>query len=323
MFRENEEGIALIWVLILLVVVGTLAAALLTSARTHTNIAVHEERMSQAFHSAEAGVEYVKTNINKALGRLHSGEEYIFPEDDNGYIEFGEIKFRVEKAEEADNTLISEGIYDDYRQRIQFELDALFFEANVFNIGRHYELDEDHFDLSGAPSDYELLKQQTVIVDWHGRFDSFEEFYDEMIDNEIDDFDKKDAAYIENKSDIDDEMLIIEESVNFTGNNPNPIKDSIIVIDGHLDAHPQRHIENSVLIVKDYINFSGASASDWENPLILIYAEEDLDGDFYLELDGTGNFDLDFDEISNLPVNISKDGIYESEDVGIKKWMQL
>ena len=64
MFKKNEDGAALVLVLLLLLVGTVLVTALATTARNHINIAVHEEGMSKAFYNADSGVEYVKANID-------------------------------------------------------------------------------------------------------------------------------------------------------------------------------------------------------------------------------------------------------------------
>ena len=62
MFRKikNENGIALIMVLVLLLVVGGLTAALLNFGAFNIRFGVSEADRAKAFYAADAGVEYTR-----------------------------------------------------------------------------------------------------------------------------------------------------------------------------------------------------------------------------------------------------------------------
>jgi len=60
---RDKKGVSLIWVLILLVVVGGLSAALLSSAVFNINFGSDEVNTSRSFYAAEAGVERTKAEV--------------------------------------------------------------------------------------------------------------------------------------------------------------------------------------------------------------------------------------------------------------------
>ncbi|MGM0502701.1 MAG: hypothetical protein ACQERJ_09230, partial [Bacillota bacterium] len=102
MFKKNEDGAALVLVLILLLVGTVLVTALATTARNHINIAVHEEGMSKAFHNAESGVEYVRANIDDIVS---DGIEDIDSDDDLEDLDLKskDIKFEITIKDDGDD----------------------------------------------------------------------------------------------------------------------------------------------------------------------------------------------------------------------------
>lgn len=62
---KNKQGIALITVLLLLVVVGTLISALMTMYSSNIKRAGNAAERNQAFYAAEAGANYLNSHINK------------------------------------------------------------------------------------------------------------------------------------------------------------------------------------------------------------------------------------------------------------------
>ncbi len=166
MYRDNEKGIALIMVLIMLAVVGVLTAMLLSSARTHSNLARHEESMSKAFHSAEAGVEFVRAGLYSGELDLNSAETGKFIDENHSFsdeeiwlkentfdkIELENVKFKVEVENNVGTIeLLSTGEYERYNEEIllvfTFGGDRNFIgfteENEVYNFGVD---DIPHFD---------------------------------------------------------------------------------------------------------------------------------------------------------------------------------
>ncbi|SDL59632.1 pilus assembly PilX N-terminal domain-containing protein [Halarsenatibacter silvermanii] len=158
MFRNNEKGIALIMVLIMLAVVGVLAAMLLSSARTHSNIAMHEENMSKAFHSAEAGVEFVKANISDVvvaaneINDVNDGDYYLAFDGDEivfDYINSGEghVSDEEDKWRRSDIFALLEDINDIDDFDIDFKIEVLDNDGDIklLSTGRYFTGDNNNY----------------------------------------------------------------------------------------------------------------------------------------------------------------------------------
>lgn len=132
MSLRNEDGAALVLVLLLLIVGTVLVGALLSSARNHINITVHEEAMSKAFYSADSGVEFVRANIEEIIKLetidegyyLNNSEEHIEIDNEEFWITFDDsedikFKIKVDKYDGNSINLISTGQYNNYNQEIE------------------------------------------------------------------------------------------------------------------------------------------------------------------------------------------------------------
>lgn len=104
---KNDYGVSLIWVLILLLVVGGLSAALLSSAVFNINFGSDEVNTSRAFYAAEAGVERTKADMFSSddftpegyytSGTLNYDSNFLFSYEvsyDSNNNEFEAIGFR-------------------------------------------------------------------------------------------------------------------------------------------------------------------------------------------------------------------------------------
>ena len=111
----------------MIAIVGTFAAVLMRSARTHTDVAVQEEGRSQAFHSSEAGVEFVRVNIQETLELINDNEEgdIIYPKDEREYVDdLGEnINFKIKIEDKNENKISSIGKHEigdeNYREKVE------------------------------------------------------------------------------------------------------------------------------------------------------------------------------------------------------------
>src|SRR6056297_345181 len=186
MLRDNEEGAALVMVMIMLIVGSIFVTVMLRSVNTHMNVAVHEEGMSQAFYSADSGVEFVKANINKInLNSINTGD-YLVAEDTNndGELEFSytdtkywidssilgidDIKFNIVVSSVSGNpSFTSEGNYTStsgrhYSEEIKFNISA-GSGLKSFNIQKDQdkEIDE-HYNEAGPGN----LTEHINIYDW-------------------------------------------------------------------------------------------------------------------------------------------------------------
>ena len=289
---QNEKGIAFIMTLIVLVVVGTLAAMLLRASNTHIDLALHEEARSKAFHSAEAGVEFIRAHKSKIANNIENkieedgnninnfrdiaeeydyinaeieftNDEYWFDNQDfNFEIDDIEFKISLRVTKEVGFGLNSEGKYkpegeNSYYEQIKFELVEDGVWLKNFNIAQNFDPDdieelEDHYDISGLEEEFE---DNITIVNWREQYDDFEDFY-------------KDFA---------EEYKPIEEDNDdwrFEQGDPYEIDSHIeeekIFIEGNLDIKPGgkseennegNTIENSVLIVEGHIDDIGAQST--------------------------------------------------------------
>lgn len=179
--NKNEDGIALIMVLLVLIVVGVLAAALLASSRTHVSTAIHETEMSQAFYAADSGVELLRAYLGNIIYGFYEDDDYnsfndfeafegyyinsdykgaagiddIFMDEENIYVFDNGAEFSVKVSNVKHNKIefISTGEYsfdgnNNIEKNIEFEI-SLGDVFNNFNIFRRHDDDEEHYDDAG------------------------------------------------------------------------------------------------------------------------------------------------------------------------------
>lgn len=140
MIFNNEDGVALVIVLLLLTIGGILVPVLMNTSSTHIKTAKHKEATSKSFYAADSGVELVKANINdidfsdinfdKIEDDNENYYEYLDSDDINdlkfednkdnwfgkGDFDFGdeevqEIQFRIKVIGKDPITLVSKGKY--------------------------------------------------------------------------------------------------------------------------------------------------------------------------------------------------------------------
>lgn len=303
MFREDEEGIALVMVLILLVVIGTLAAVLLRSARTHTDVAVQEEVRSQAFHSAEAGVEFVKANSREAFGKINQNDEGSFIVDsndnddnitiveENDWVDFDEnnIEFRIEidKVDEEDITFLSEGRDDFYNEtinkKIEFSMASGPSFLNTININERESEFEDHFSLQGKGS----YVDQIHLTEWPDYEENFWEPY--LKENAFkEEFDEYNEYLLDEGLELEQRYYDDSLEIELQGTD-EIIDNSFLIVDGNIEMQTQAEFVDSIVMVKDYVVFRGNATFD--NTLLLIYGEDKYEHNpqqsGYLSDDGT------------------------------------
>ncbi|MFW6378290.1 MAG: PilX N-terminal domain-containing pilus assembly protein [Bacillota bacterium] len=352
MFRliKNNDGIALLMVLVLLILVGGLTASLMAAGVFNIRFGGDEVEKNQAFYAADAGVEYTK-NAAKTSGffsdlnvddRINGNENIKINNSDNQEL----IEFFVEVEEISENkvTFISNGktIDNSRNTSIKFEIPRPSHGLNNLNINNDHDIDdEDHYNITGGGEE-ELIKKISII-DWD--FNTFEDFHNHFVDfegegkkslsqinqdnyeNDELDFDYSQSGNSSGFSidkNIEGRNLYIDDnlSIEAQGNKDYKIKDSIVIVDGALDLNLSAgfHIENSVFIVKDHFELKGSSPSEpWTNPLFLVYGENDIKST-YLDIRGTGNFEIDFEDFTKLPIEFNLDDINSSTDIDVQNW---
>jgi len=131
-FIKNDDGIALIMVLILLILVGGLTAALMAAGVFNIRFGVDEVDRTQAFYAADAGVEYTKNTLRK-MGSNNNLDGF----EDTGWIDFDEkgySEFKVERLNPDENDLLfmSTGKFNGVEREIEFSFDIeSFYELAV------------------------------------------------------------------------------------------------------------------------------------------------------------------------------------------------
>lgn len=354
MHLKNEDGAALVLVLLLLLVGTVLVGVLLTTAGNYINVAAHEEGISKAFYNADSGVEFVKVNLEKInFASFEEEQEYYleFREDtlevkedevwitgEDLDIDTDDIEFKIKVKKDGEFTFNSTGRYKinsgkEYTKKIKFDLNTTANMKN-FNLKKDKNKEEkDHYKEAGPGH----LEDHITFNEWPD-FD-FLKLTKEFLDEDLfieDDFDNSsfDHFYSDgdfNLSDIKDQNNIVENKNILIRNgnldissggkkadrSPEVIKNSIIIVEGRLDIDAKLEIDNSIIFVKDYLSMRGASASDeWDNSMFFIYGENPM---------GQGNeeYYLDIRGTGNFYVNSDDLPDEFKVDLIIKNWVQL
>ncbi|MFW6282339.1 MAG: hypothetical protein ACOC1O_06100 [bacterium] len=332
MFFKNEDGAALVLVLLLLLVGTVLVGVLATTARNHINIAGHEEGMSKAFYNADSGVEFLKARMNNSdfdFSQIDENEYLSVDEDGNIKfidsetwidredlkVEDNDIKFKIKADNSEDNLFVSEGSYignkgREYNQKIKFVvLYTLDSGTKNFNIQQKgTKEDADYYNINGQDNG---ISDAINIANWGA--DNFVDFSKNFLSSDF--FNINDEF---NLSKFGEEESYIYSNGDLKLSHTD-IENSIVVVNGKLEMGAQTNVKNSLIIVKDYIDMNGSSsAKDWENPVFYIYGENYKSKgkeEYYLELNGTGDFDLGIDP-NSLPDEIET-------EASITNWSQL
>ncbi|TDP96958.1 hypothetical protein C7957_10653 [Halanaerobium saccharolyticum] len=337
---KNEEGAALVLVLLFLLIGTILVGTIITTARNHINIAVQKEGISKAFHNAESGVEYVRANIDDIVS---DGIEKIDSEDLN--LESDNIKFEIIK-ENGGNKFTSRGFYGtssgkEFKQEITFNITYSLGNANkTFNLEADIEGDEPTANEMNS-----LLHSQAQIL-----FPTFISISSEIKPN-WDDWEeiRDDSEGWNGDSNLSEQIVTFNSSNNGNGNNNNKgngnnnnngnndkykitdsisVKNSIIFVDGDLEINPHIDWGNSIIITNGTLKFNGTPNSSLKNSIFFVY-NKDNENNNVLHTAGQIDFEeweleLDFEELDfeKLPVDFNKENsIFLEKEV--TNWRQL
>ena len=169
---NNKRGISLVLTLILLVVVGLLASALMRSSVHNINFSQNELDEKRAFYAAEAGVEHTRAEASSSLEILNSkteGEPVIPNDDGEEYVELDyndsneEIKYQVIYL--GDDEYEAVGIVNgEFEQRIRFDIEMdeglgdLVMLLNKLSASEIYEFLPDEGNSDDRPSESDEWK---------------------------------------------------------------------------------------------------------------------------------------------------------------------
>jgi len=239
MFKKinNDNGIALMMVLVLLILVGGLTAALMSAGVFNIRFGGDEVEKTQAFYAADAGIEYIKNTINnnnfeniyeKENGDYKLSTDLFTTSHNSGKLNF-EIGINNNNVNEENKTITFESIgkYNGVTQKILIDYaqsgsDAPFQiehdgEKDDALRGQAKHLDEDYVYVSPdlePPSEF-WYEEEFGIEYFSDEFRQYRSYYDEnYYDDEglnehgyEDDFEKDYETYYNGKSSGNNEFF--------------------------------------------------------------------------------------------------------------------
>lgn len=131
-YFKNENGIALIMVIILLVAVGTLVSALMSAEVFNISFIESEVNQTKAFYLAEAGVQRVDYLLNKNGASIFDNENSLTGENDEFLNQEKEISvnnqngfYKITEQSKINNTveLVILGEYNSSQRNIGIKID--------------------------------------------------------------------------------------------------------------------------------------------------------------------------------------------------------
>lgn len=171
---NSENGVSLIWMLILLVVVGILTAALLSAATFNIRFGISEVDKSRAFYAAEAGVEFTQKAlqnmvVNNDIELIESldTEKYLVSANNLDGLDYfndtrhlkvldgnDNLNFSVKLIEnDSDLGFVSTGQAHEVIQNIEFSINKeTFFDLDAPVLLKNENKDkEEHINWHGPP----------------------------------------------------------------------------------------------------------------------------------------------------------------------------
>lgn len=269
-YLNNDRGIALIMVIVLLLVVGTLVGALMSASVFNIRFSGDEVERNQAFYAADAGIEYIKSNFGKNDNNI--GGEYSLTD---------EIHFELEQSGVPGDEIIkftSTGEFNDNLESIKInfrkiDIDLEDFEEPIHGQAESEEepaYDSENVDLKSWAVDFyeddQLSINETLDPSW--------EDWQSVIDQAtivIED-DKLDTGRT-----YENEILFREGNLRiFAGHE---FRSSIIIIDGDLDddldISPGNDIKDSIVVVNGNLHVQGTPQHEYKDSLFFVYGDED------------------------------------------------
>lgn len=179
-FYHNKDGISFIWVLILVVVVGTLTAALLSASTHNIRFGVSETDTNAAFYAAEAGVQHMMGFPAENLPEIGEYFSRTLVYNSENY----QVEYDIKRVD--DNIYRSTGrVNDEVEQIIEFNLerDALNEVAALIKKGDIDDLDE-YINLRGAEK--EFSKDNLALIDIEDWWEYFKIHFGTLEGNGLD-----------------------------------------------------------------------------------------------------------------------------------------
>ncbi|TDO92256.1 hypothetical protein DFR79_10669 [Halanaerobium saccharolyticum] len=310
MKHNNQDGVTLVMILVLLVVTFVLIGSLFTVVRSHINTVSREELNTKAFYNADSGVEFVRANAkNIDFTTLNSNQDKYLKFDEEKNLIFEEpeyffdgnnldlnnskLKFSL-KAERNTGVIkfTSTGNYqingEEVTKNINFELESNRENFNkLFNV----QANIDDIVLKGKADDLDdllLNLSEEIYPDW----DIWQILRDKA-DNwsEI----KKNGNWNTYES------VITKVDGDLKLNNKETFVNSIIFVDGDLTIGSQTEWENSLIIINGNLKSNGFPTHGISNSVFFIYNTDTI----HL----AGNFPDDIEQgidFNNLPAEFNQ-----------------
>ena len=126
LFKEKENGFALIMVFLTIVVLGILVGAFINSTIFNIRFTSHQENRSKAYYAAQAGINHLKSDLSAFYNnydqpgtKIISNETIDYNDNTSTYtIELNSINGNTK-------TFLSEGIFNQSEYSISFDVTKL------------------------------------------------------------------------------------------------------------------------------------------------------------------------------------------------------
>ena len=324
-FIKNEDGIALLMVIVLLVLVGGLTAALMSAGVFNIRFGGDEVERNQGLYAADAGIEYLKNEVRK----LEDENDKKSKEDtDIDFLKDGpltryvdedrKIEFKLDRIGNSDNDNIitfssigkinGDNIYNiiieyDNREKIDFEnlTTDKTFNSEGSHFAEHGRLVGDLANLNFEfPEEFqwEVLKYYIENGEDFSNDDNIL-FFDHTLDGE-EDFKNaglwEEYIYDENGKPEEREGGYIENKVilvdgDFKTPGESLIKNSIIIADGDFDFRGDNVLDNSLFFNSGNFEGRGIASDSFVRSIFYIYGEDST-----IDLHGSQPWSFDISE---------------------------
>jgi len=325
---RNEKGISLIMSMVLLIVVGILIAAFMSSSVFNIRFGQSQLDQKRAFYAAETGVEHLQSlnrNITEVLNDNNGkqsfessygrNEEYFYTvsyESNNVNIDIDKNDIEIYKNINKPITFISEGNYNGFTHGIEIDLginqivsDVGAYVAEELELGGTANIEGDVYveQIEDYFEDY-VDGEVIELDDYDNYVENMKEFFRRGRDNyyACEEFEEYDLGFVEDT--YLNNGCIIKENWSMTGNNFYKITTDEIE-----DNDNEVNIEDYDMFVVDEIDLSGGNSGleidfrGLENSRIDIFVKNGLNIQSEINVKGSGEVHFWVKEKYNLRGN--------------------
>jgi len=299
----NDRGISLVLTLILLVVVGLLASALMRSSVQNIDFSQRELEQKQAFYAAEAGIEHLKSMDLKIKDDINDSAE-----NELLYLTMGEYKYELSSEDNIkfdNNTIYLQKNDGDGSNSFRLKSRGVVDTNNGRNASETILIDlktPSNFDIESPWNlyDYEPPESESngdgpVDTDTPGNSgqgnsggnnsenDADGNYDEDRVSGNPDvdiNFERKWFDGVDDEGWIDADDLSNADTIESMEEYPeNPIQEEILIIENdEEDKLNANEIENSILYFEGDLSFAGFSALNMERSIIIVEGDLTLNG---------------------------------------------